>query len=552
MTTRVSMVAVSLVAIVTGACSDPLTSKNYNNPDVERVFQQPASIEQTLGTGYQQCRNAEKGGNSPNAVDMTAQMATMSFESYSQLGNFNMGLRGAIPRSPILNNKSAQQSLNGVFGSWSRQGRLQANALKQLDLIRKERGTALSTAAADLRARAMGFFNIGCNMGWLAMAFDSAGIIDHVMESDFVPELSGYQEVMAAAIANFDSAVAIASTAGSDGAGGFPTAAGWFSGTTLSKDRFIQLVRSYRARFRAGVARTPAERTAVNWAAVAADADAGLTADLTVVVGSTSGWNLGVQASTFYQDAGWSQITPFIFGFADVSGGYDTWLSTNLIQRNGDFLIVTPDLRFPQGSTRAAQQAASPEPGSHTGFPYLKNRSGPGSPGDPWGTSFYEHHRLKYIRNNSSTGSYPEFLKAEVDLLGAEAYLRLGDIPKALAKINPWRTRAGLPALTGTASTDIVPGGASCVPRVPSPPNFTTTSCGTLFEAMKWEKRMELAYNYLGAWFFDSRGWGDLVKDTPLEYPVPVPELDARLKPYYNLGGGGPSSAGISTYRFGQ
>jgi hypothetical protein len=290
----------------------------------------------------------------------------------------------------------------------------------------------------------------------------------------------------------------------------------------------------------------------VNWAAVAADADAGLTADLTVVVGATSGWNLGVQASTFYQDAGWSQITPFIFGFADVSGGYDTWLSTNMIQRNGDFLIVTPDLRFPQGSTRAAQQAASQEPGAYTGFPYLKNRSGPGSPGDPWGTSFYEHHRLKYIRNNSSTGTYPEFLKAEVDLLGAEAYLRLGDIPKALAKMNPWRTRAGLPALTGTSATDIVPGGASCVPRVPSPPNYTTTSCGTLLEAMKWEKRMELAYNYLGAWFFDSRGWGDLVKDTPLEYPVPVPELDARLKSYYNLGGGGPSSAGVSTYRFGQ
>ena len=44
-----------------------------------------------------------------------------------------------------------------------------------------------------------------------------------------------------------------------------------------------------------------------------------------------------------------------------------------------------------------------------------------------------------------------------------------------------------------------------------------------MMEAMKWEKRMELAYNYMGAWFFDSRGWGDLVKDTPLHYPVPVP-----------------------------
>ena len=539
------MVSVLLVTFVAGACSDALTAKNYNNPDVERVFQQPASIEQALGTGYQQCRNTEKG------ADMTAQMATMSFESYSQLGNFNMGLRGALPRSPILNNKSAEQALNGTFSAWSRQGRLQANALKQLDAVRKERGTsALSTAAADLRARAMGFFNMACNLGYLSLAYDSAGIIDHIMESDFVPELSGYLEVNAQAIAFLDSAVAIASTAGSDGAGGFPTNAGWFSGTTLSKDRFIELARSFRARFRAGVARTPAERAAVNWAAVAADAEAGLKADLTVQVGGTSGWNLGVQASTFYQDAGWSQITPFIFGFADISGGYDTWLATTLNSRNGDFLIVTPDLRFPQGSTRAAQQAASPEPGSYTGFPYMKNRSGAGSPGDPWGTSFYEHHRLKYIRNNSSVGAYPEFLKAEVDLLGAEAYLRTGDIAKAIAKINISRVKAGLPALTGTALTDVAPGGSSCVPRVPSPPNFTTTSCGTLMEAMKWEKRMELAYNHVGSWFFDSRGWGDLAKDTPLMYPVPVPELDARLLPYYNLGGGGPASAAVGTYRF--
>jgi SusD/RagB-like outer membrane lipoprotein len=544
MTTRVSMVAVTLVTLVAGACSDALTAKNTNNPDVIRVFQQPASIEQTLGTGYQQCRNTEKGS------DMTAQMATMAFESYSQLGNFNMGLRGAIPRSPILNNKSASQSLNGNFSGWSRQGRLQANALKQLDALRKANGVALSTAAADLRARAMGFFNIGCNLGYLALAFDSAGIVDHIMESDFVPELSGYQDVMAAAIANLDSSVAMASTAGSDGSGGFPTVAGWFSGTVLSKDRFLQLVRSYRARFRAGVARTPAERQAVNWAAVAADAEAGLTADLTVTVGATSGWSSGVQSSTFYQDATWSQITPFIFGFADVSGGYDAWLATGLISRNGDFLFITPDLRYPQGSTEAAQEAASPDPGSYTTFPYLKNRTGAGSPGDPWGTSRYEHHRLKYIRNNSGTGPYPEFLKAEVDLLAAEAYLRLGDIPKALAKINISRQKAGLPALTGTSINDVAPGGASCVPRVPSPPNYTTTSCGNLLEAMKHEKRMELAYNYMGAWFFDARGWGDLVKDTPLMYPVPVQELDARLKGYYNLGGGGPASAALGTYRF--
>jgi len=67
---------------------------------------------------------------------------------------------------------------------------------------------------------------------------------------------------------------------------------------------------------------------------------------------------------------------------------------------------------------------------------------------------------------------------------------------------------------------------------------------------MKWEKRLETAYTTYGAWFFDSRGWGDLVQDTALEYPTPYQELDARQHAFWDLGGGGPSSAPKGTYGF--
>jgi hypothetical protein len=70
---------------------------------------------------------------------------------------------------------------------------------------------------------------------------------------------------------------------------------------------------------------------------------------------------------------------------------------------------------------------------------------------------------------------------------------------------------------------------------------------------MKWEKRMETAYTTYGAWFFDSRGWGDLPEGTALEWPVPFQELDARISQLYNLGGaGGQAAAGPSTYGFGS
>jgi hypothetical protein len=144
-------------------------------------------------------------------------------------------------------------------------------------------------------------------------------------------------------------------------------------------------------------------------------------------------------------------------------------------------------------------------------------------------------------------------VKAEIDLLAAEGYIRKGDFVKAAAKIDLTRvTRAGLPALSGVVlnGTSPVPGGASCVPQVPQPPTFTTTACGNMMEAMKYEKRMETGYTSYGRWWFDSRGWGDLVEGSPTEYPVPYQEMNARQKKPYSLGGGSPSSAPRGTYGF--
>lgn len=139
--------------------------------------------------------------------------------------------------------------------------------------------------------------------------------------------------------------------------------------------------------------------------------------------------------------------------------------------------------------------------------------------------------------------------KTEVDLLAAEAYYRLGDLASAAAKINITRVAKGnLPPLPLTmVATDQVPGAGACVPRVPDPAtNFTSATCGTLFEALKWEKRMELAFTQYGAWYFDSRGWGDLALGTPLEWPVPYQEMDTRSETLYNSN----TKAPVGTYGY--
>jgi hypothetical protein len=93
-----------------------------------------------------------------------------------------------------------------------------------------------------------------------------------------------------------------------------------------------------------------------------------------------------------------------------------------------------------------------------------------------------------------------------------------------------------------------VPGGANCVPKVPVGPTFTTTACGNIFEAMKWEKRIETAYTHFGAWFQDSRGWGDLPAGTGLDFAVPYQDLQVRGHAIYSKGGGLPGTAAKGTY----
>jgi len=86
---------------------------------------------------------------------------------------------------------------------------------------------------------------------------------------------------------------------------------------------------------------------------------------------------------------------------------------------------------------------------------------------------------------------------------------------------------------------------------VPQPPSFNTVACGTILEAMKWEKRMETAFSAYLSWFQDGRGWGDLPEGTAYQWPVPNEEMDSRQQPFYNMGGAGnPGAAVKGTYGF--
>jgi hypothetical protein len=184
-----------------------------------------------------------------------------------------------------------------------------------------------------------------------------------------------------------------------------------------------------------------------------------------------------------------------------------------------------------------------------------------------WGASNYDHARFwswatSGDAGTAQNGKFPFFTKAELDMLQAEGLIRKGDFAGAAALVNKTRVANNLPAITafdnttpvpGGTATNSVPGGSACVPRVPvqaaSQGAPSTTKCGNLMEAMKYEKRIEEAYTNFMDWFFDMRGWGDLAEGTGLDWAVPYPDLQVRLHPNYSTGGGLPgSSAGHGTY----
>ena len=105
---------------------------------------------------------------------------------------------------------------------------------------------------------------------------------------------------------------------------------------------------SWKARLRAGVARTPTARAAVNWTSVIADANAGITSDFIVtMVTAAPAWHY--DPSEINQGTTWYQMWQWMVAMADTSGAYSLVLERTLVN-NGLFLVVTPDKRFPAGT----------------------------------------------------------------------------------------------------------------------------------------------------------------------------------------------------------
>jgi hypothetical protein len=515
-------------ALGLGACEHNLEVANPNNPDGKTLLGRPSDAEALMASYYKRWHE----GLYRTTTNFEGMANVMSFQNFSDLANNCQNQRlpfsGAINNNAIGNNCEAEQKK--VYQVESEVNRVASTLLKQMD-----EGLTLGTVGRDARYRAFGEFLRGISLGYLAMFYDSAAVVSAKTDNQDPGSLLGYKEVMDSAIAALGRAIDATNTPGFQSLD-----ANWIPApTSFNATDFARLIRSYRARFRANVARTPAERAAANWDAIIADAQNGITADHVNTTNTTNG-PFRAWVNQYEAFALWHQMPPWIIGMGDVSGSYAAWIATPTSAKgagNTPFFMVTPDLRFPQGNTRAEQQAdfaiTSCEGASQTCKRYFANRIGNDQFNSlGWGWSNYDFVRFhswvkKGDGGGSQNGPIVFFTKVENDMLQAEGLIRKGNYASAAALINVTRTKNGLPALTAMDNTSPVPGGANCVPKVPVAP-YTVIACGNMMEAMKWEKRIETAYTHFAAWFLDSRGWGDLAENTPLFWAVPYQDLQTR------------------------
>jgi hypothetical protein len=549
----IPLAPLTLAALTTLAGCADLEVTNLTAPDADRVFEDADDVEALIAGGFNTWHYQKY---SYTACGMF--LSIQSFQHSAPWAGFGMEYYGRIPRQPVGNFQAHPEYYN-ISRAWNQTYSALASVAMAFRALDGNPEMVTDFEPDDLvRIRALGRFVQGLGHGTLALLYARGFVVDETTDLEREQTPVDYHAMMEAAYGYLDRAIALA-----DGAD-FEIPARWMS-VPVTADQLVRIAHSFKARFRANLARTPSERAAVDWDAVIADVDAGVQDDWIMDMDIDAGW----WASGLYygNNAGWSEMNMFINGMADQSGNYQRWLQMPLSRDRvpappgeDPIIIVTPDERFPAGTTVEEQMA---RPGRHYVIPCVDD--GPDGPNPPecaltdfavgnlWARPDRGTWRWSYYMSIEASGytaltdtEWPEIDYDEMRLLEAEGLLRTGRAAEAATLINISRTAAGLSA------TDADGTNTSCVPKLPmafagadvAPGN---PGCGGLLEMLKWEKRQEVRFKgpFMASWFFDGRGWSDLYEGTPLHLPIPcedvqVLQLDGGCRSF----GGDPDAPG--------
>ncbi len=505
---------IPLLALLVLGCQE-LGVTNPNEPDRGRATGNPRSAETFVSSAFRAWWRAAGHDDYPSwAFSTMAHEITSSFSDFGQL-ELSAEPRSAWNNSPVNSHEEvAEDPFTRFYAAISPVNA----ALGAIDS-----GLVIDNESSTARAKAVGKFIQGITHGYLALIYDQAYIADEhlLVDTITVPQLHPYTEVAAVAIEELDSAIAISQRSQ------FTIPASPWLFQEMSQDDLARLANSFAARILAYTPRTREARAAVDWNEVIDRIDHGITTDFAPTSEPDilwDDWKRLVARVRSGPPSDFGRPSYWLLGPADSTDGYVNWLHTPLVDRHA-FQMETTDRRI--------QKSGDPDaPGTYFGY----DDSNIGSAGrGTWRYSWYYFHRFGTGDSWERNTPEPDLTVAEMDLLKAEALIRLNRADEAVPLINKTReANGGLPPVT----TDGPPDEQGCVPRK------MDGSCGSLWDALRYEKRIEGVGVSGVIAFFDARGWQTLPANTPLQLPVPGSELQILELPLYTFGGpGGNSSA---------
>ncbi|MGD2218141.1 MAG: hypothetical protein PVJ64_15395 [Gemmatimonadales bacterium] len=521
-----------------GACTVLLSAcaENANEPEREIVLTDPAEVETLIAGSFRTWWASDQSYDASRALSAMADELTTSWCGVSHLST--------EPREAIDNDPSDAYA-DVVAGPW----------FESYEAINATRGGLIAIAGPDgemftaddmeigedgedtPRAVAFARFVMGLSYGTLGSLYDRAFVIDETTDVSAMEfaDVRPYDEVTEAALRYLQQAIDIASQHT------FTIPTDWVGNASIDDQRLVRLAHSYSARFLAYAARNPGERAAVEWNTVLGHIDQGITGDFYLLADDQDWWSM----LKYYAEApDWARTDLHMLGpagsTAESNLQWGDWETAPPEQRL-PFDIDTDDARLPMYPPTqvevGAEMSCAGQPRSGSCGLYFEYRD-PNQPFRPErgtyrfsGYADYRYH--DYV--TSYLGPLVHINLAEMDLIKAEALIRLGREAEAVPLINTRReANGGLPPVTMSGAPEVA---GRCTPRA------LDGTCGDLFEALKYEKRLEVYLTGMGVAYYDDRGWGDLVTGTAIHFPIPGEELEIHSQQIYTFGGGGPGSA---------
>jgi hypothetical protein len=533
------LLVIALLAAST-ACDD-LEVANVQNPNRVTVVRSSQDVLALISNGLLQWFNRSAQTSPAIALSVMADEFTTGFADF---GGQDLSLE---PRQAI-NNGVPPNNAPPHHVTWPDYYANIAALNTGLQAISKFNLTLRNSAGLDVTTEAHAFakFMQGLNHGYIALMFDKGFVFSETVDTDTLRFTGGnqgaqnlvrpYREVMDTALAEMNAALTLANSKSFS----YPSVPNqWFLGIARNNTDLARIIHTYMARLMVYNARNPTERQAVNWNTVIQHIDQGITSDFTVT------GTIDVVESDYKQRAArlraaqipsdFMRVDYRIVGPSDVSQGYINWYAQPWANRN-PFRMTTIDKRV-DGFTGPRPASCLPViaavscglyMGHHQNNVFNIDR-GLGQ------RSFYFYHRWGQ-GTSWQLGPLTLVNMAEMDLIKAEGLIRLNRAAEAIPLINKYRVaNGGLPPIVDITG---VPGTApNCAPRKLS------GACGSLWDALTYEKRIETMGLEGGTAFYDARAWDFLVQGTPIHFPMPRRDAELMALEIYTFGGAGTDAA---------